>query len=58
MEDSKLSPTTLELLVERMKMDRDSTAYRELNRTAKRAIRKDLRAYNTQLIQETIKDKI
>lgn len=56
--NSKLSSTTLKLLEEHRKTDRDSPTYWELNKTVKRAIRKDMREYNTQLIQETIKDNM
>ena len=39
-------------------MDRDAPEYRQLDRTVKKAIRRDLRAHNTRMIHEAIEDNM
>lgn len=56
--DTKLSKNTNELLAERRKTDRDSAGYPTLDRKVKKAIRKDLRSYNTQTINEAIENNM
>lgn len=39
-------------------MSRESPDYREINRQAKKAIRRDVRAYNTRIIEREIEDNL
>jgi len=56
--NTKLSPKTMKLIKERRTTNRDSPRYKELDKSVKRGIRKDLRAYNTQTIKEVIEDNM
>lgn len=52
----KISLDTERLIEERRKTDRDSSKYADLNRNVKKAIRRDGRSYNMQLIKEAIEN--
>lgn len=52
----KVSPETENLVKERKKTDRDSSKYKDLNKKVKKAIRRDKRFYNTQIIKEAIEN--
>lgn len=52
----KISPNTEILIEERRKIDRDSPRYEGINKTVKKAIKKDIRSYNTQLIKQVIEN--
>jgi len=52
----KVSPDTENLIKERRKTDRDSAEYKVLNKKVKKAIRRDKRSYNTQMIKEAIEN--
>lgn len=53
---SKLKPDTMKLMEKRRNMNRESDEYNQLNKVISKEIRKDLRAHNTRLIQNTIED--
>lgn len=52
----KISLDTERLIEERRRIDRDSPRYADLNRNVKKAIRRDGRSYNMQLIKEAIEN--
>lgn len=53
---SKVGPDTERLIEERRKTNRDSPKYKDLNKKVKRAIRRDKRSLNTQMIKEAIEN--
>lgn len=54
----RISPQTEDLIEQRKHTNRDSQVYAELNKEIKKHIRKDIRAHNNQIIQETIEDNM
>lgn len=54
--NTKLNPSTVKLLEQRRRTEPTAEHYRDLNKNIKKEIRKDMRAYNTKMIQDTIED--
>lgn len=55
---SKLKSETLALIVLRKTTSQDNTEYEQICKRVKKAIRKDVRSYNTKLIEVIIEDNL
>lgn len=54
--NSKIQPDTLQLMEQRKRTPRDTPDYQELNKRIHKEIRKDIRTYNTRMIENAIED--
>ena len=54
--NTKISYNTIELMKVRRKLDKTTQQYKALNKTIKKEIRKDTRAFKTNLIKKCIED--
>ncbi|XP_044760870.1 craniofacial development protein 2-like [Coccinella septempunctata] len=54
--DPKLSPDTLRLMEQRRNTPRSTPDYNELNKRIHKEVRKDIRVYNTKIIEATIEN--
>ncbi|KAL3266052.1 hypothetical protein HHI36_010239 [Cryptolaemus montrouzieri] len=57
-QNSKMSPTTLALIERRQNTNRESQEYEELNKIMKKAIRRDGRNNQTQIVEKAIEDNM
>lgn len=52
----KLQPETLQLIEQRKRTSRDTLGYQELNKKIHKEVRKNIRSYNTKMIENAIED--